>query len=382
MIIREIKKITSPFFLKRSTPELFEKQTHIDYDLALKNAVDWLLIAQSNGKDNGVPATYHLLNKQWGKSYRETTGYIITSLFDYYHRTGKPIYKDQAIKMGYWELSVQEPNGAFGEIHEDGINHLKIFNTGQIIIGLVRLYVETGAEAFKTSMIKAADWLVSNQEVDGTWKNSTTQGPKTYHSRVSWPLLQVFEVTGDERYKAAAIKNLNWVLSCQNQVGWFSDCSLTKSNAPWTHLIAYTIRGILESALILKEEGKKYLDSALLSMDNFTKFSKIKEDKILNATFNEKWLPNSNYSCLTGNAQFAIIYYKLWKITKNDIYLNLANKLVRQLCELQIKSNNKNLNGGITGSYPINGNYCALLIPNWAVKFFADAITLHQEIKA
>jgi hypothetical protein len=32
------------------------------------------------------------------------------------------------------------------------------------------------------------------------------------------------------------------------------------------------------------------------------------------------------------------------------------------------------LYGGLPGAYPVGGPYCAYSIPNWGVKFFADAL--------
>ncbi|MBK7856032.1 MAG: hypothetical protein IPJ79_15145 [Bacteroidetes bacterium] len=36
-------------------------------------------------------------------------------------------------------------------------------------------------------------------------------------------------------------------------------------------------------------------------------------------------------------------------------------------------------NGGVSGSWPLNGRYCAYDIPNWAAKFFMDALMLQQK---
>ena len=43
-------------------------------------------------------------------------------------------------------------------------------------------------------------------------------------------------------------------------------------------------------------------------------------------------------------------------------------------------SNNLGIRGGISGSHPIWGEYMKYSYPNYAVKFFADAIMLQEEV--
>ncbi|MFX0071610.1 MAG: hypothetical protein ACFFAO_11015, partial [Candidatus Hermodarchaeota archaeon] len=57
----------------------------------LKKAIDWLVNAQKMTKDGGVSSSYSLLFG-WGSSYPETSGYIISTLLDYYHMTKEEKY--------------------------------------------------------------------------------------------------------------------------------------------------------------------------------------------------------------------------------------------------------------------------------------------------
>ena len=43
-----------------------------------------------------------------------------------------------------------------------------------------------------------------------------------------------------------------------------------------------------------------------------------------------------------------------------------------------ICSRNKNIRGGIKGAYPIYGWYAPFSFPNWAAKFFIDALMLED----
>ena len=79
---------------------------------------------------------------------------------------------------------------------------------------------------------------------------------------------------------------------------------------PFLHFIAYTIRGFLESGLILEDKSliRIALKSSLMLLDYYIKH------QYLPATFNSNWESIDSYSCLTGNAQLSIIWLKLYHI--------------------------------------------------------------------
>ena len=73
-----------------------------------------------------------------------------------------------------------------------------------------------------------------------------------------------------------------------------------------------------------------------------------------------------------------IIAFILYRITKKSLYLNNGIKLLNYVKIHQIKSNDKKINGGISGSWPIDGRYNSNEIPNWPSKFFIDALLLER----
>ncbi len=72
----------------------------------------WLCRAQDANKDGGVAGRYRL-DTGWTTSYPETTGYIIPTFFDYYHLTKNSEYRDRALRMADWLVSIQMDDGAF-----------------------------------------------------------------------------------------------------------------------------------------------------------------------------------------------------------------------------------------------------------------------------
>jgi len=349
----------------------------------------WLCKAQDVTNCGGVSAFYHFDNG-WSDVYLETTGYIIPTFLNYAELTRNDNYIDRAIRMGDWEIDIQLPTGAVrGGI---GLNDYPIvFNTGQVILGWNSLYKKTGLVRYLNAASKAADWLVSIQDDDGKWSKYVYKNvTHTYHTRVAWSLFELYEQTNNKKYKDAAESNILWVLQQSFDNGWINHMGFTKDEVPLTHTIGYTLRGLLESSIYLtKEVGHRVIDTVIKSCKGILKNYGIDKKNsyvksgYLPARIDKEWKSTSNYSCITGNAQIAIILLKLYKCNiHNDIHFyKNALSLINGIKSIQSLSNNNiGLRGGIPGSFPIWGGYNAFTYLNWATKFFADAIMIRKSI--
>jgi len=353
----------------------------------LRAAMDWFCQAQDITGTGGVSAGYDLRGG-WLSSYPETTGYIIPTFLSYAALVNDPGYIDRAVQMGDWEIEIQLPSGAVrGGV---GINDYPVvFNTGQVMLGWLALYEKTGRQKFLSAAIKAADWLLEIQDDDGKWSQFTYNNiPHAYHSRVAWPLLKLAKISGSEKYRPAAEKNISWILSQVRENSWIESMGFTKEEIPYTHTIAYTLRGLLESSFYLGESIRKQAQDVVYNIAE--KMMHLYERRkpnpyampfYLPGTINEKWKSEDSYSCLTGNAQIAIIWLKLYQLTNDARLLNSALKIVDQVKATQfLQYPNPGIRGGIAGSYPIYGKYMKLTYPNWAAKFFADVVMLQERI--
>ena len=142
--------------LKRRYPA-YDNEKHI------KGAMEWMSYAQKQNNDGGVSAMYSLL-EGWHPSYIETTGYIIPTFLNYGEISKNFIYKKEAIEMADFELRSQLASGAFPG---GGKKDMPIvFNTGQVLFGLCRAYEETKDEKYRKAADKAADWLLSVMDED------------------------------------------------------------------------------------------------------------------------------------------------------------------------------------------------------------------------
>lgn len=345
--------------------------------VSLPLAMTWLCRAQDVTRCGGVAAGYSFRNG-WEAAYPETTGYIIETFYDYAQFSGDASYRKSAREMANWLISIQMPSGAF---HGGPVNSQPspvVFNTGMILFGLIRAYrEEEGDERFLTSAREAGDWLVKSQDEDGSWRRHTYKGRlHVYKTRVAWALLELWQATSESRYAEAARKNLNWALVQQQKDGFFEYMSFM-GETPYLHTIAYTIRGLLESGVILSEE--KYIDEAFKPADRLFRFYEL--NKKLPGQFGKLWHPVGNYTCLTGCAQMSIIWQRLYQILGEERYFNAALKINDFLKQSQIHSPNyAEINGSIMGSKPIWGGYMPHYFPNWAAKFYVDSLLIESHI--
>lgn len=372
-----------------SGPAKEEKSTTIHIDAAMQ----WLCRAQDAiPADDGVSRSYSLIyhpyfqQKGWVASYPETTGYIIPTMFDYARLSGNGEFYDRAVRMAEWECKVQLKNGAVQGGTIDQKPTPAVFNTGQVIFGWIRAYQETQQQKFLDAATRAGSFLVDIQTEDGSWRRNLSDyaGDSRmefycYNTRTAWALLALSELNDpDGHFRNAGIQNIDFSLDQQLKNGWFSSNCLSKPNEPLLHTIAYCIRGIFESGVIL--DNMRYIEQARTAADALLEVQR--HDGSLAGRYDEQWVPTVDWSCLTGNAQTSIIWGKLHRATGEKKYLAAMEKINGYLKKVQIlETSNPDLYGGICGSYPLHGDYGKHEILNWAVKFFADALLLESLLK-
>jgi hypothetical protein len=352
----------------------------------INSAMEWLYQAYTITKP-GVSGFYHL-HYGWGKAYPETTGYIIETFYDYIdfidkngiNQIERAKYLAAPLDMANWLMSIQDTSGGFfgGQYNPEIQGELNVFDTGQIIFGLLKTYRMTNEEKYLLSAIKAGNWLVENQENDGSWVKFTYEkGSRAYHARVSWALCELFSVTNNEKFLTCAKNNLNWVLSNVNENYWVNKTEFFDANLSLTHTLAYTIRGLLESGILLNNDS--YIHNAILIAEKLMQIYEIKKEKLIPGFFDRNWNKRGNFSCLTGCVQISIIWLKIYLYTNDIRFLNSAIKLNSSVKCIQDNTNkNPFYRGGIPGSFPIYGSYMAFSYPNWATKFFVDALLLEE----
>jgi hypothetical protein len=93
------------------------------------------------------------------------------------------------------------------------------------------------------------------------------------------------------------------------------------------------------------------------------------------------WSATVPWSCLTGQAQSASIWLRLFSITGDAEWLEPVPAVLSFIKSTQNRSSERpGVRGGIKGSAPIGGGYGTYQILNWATKFFVDALIRHQRV--
>jgi uncharacterized protein YyaL (SSP411 family) len=342
----------------------------------LEAAARWLLQAQAATPDDGVAHSFDVRRTRWLPSYPETTGYVIPTLYDYARHFNAPRYAQAAHKMARWETAVQlEGGGVRAGTMEAHPAVPTIFNTGQVLFGWARAFRESGDVALLQSLVRAADWLVAAQDEDGAWRAHASPfaqgGIKSYNTRSAFGLIRAFEITQEPRHRAAAERNIAWALSRAEPNGFLPDNCLTPNPCPLTHTLAYSIRGILEVGQACGRED--WLKHALSMARAIARTQR--PDGALPGRLDARWQAAARWSCLTGNSQMAINWFRLSHLTgARELiwHAKRANRFNRNQQELN--SRDPNRFGAIKGSHPIHGEYMPWRYPNWAAKFFMDAL--------
>lgn len=355
----------------------------------LRAAIAWLVRAQDATPDAGFSLGFFPLragvtgrtgdiHSSWLPSYPETTGYIIPTLLNYAQQTGESDLHRRAVQAAEWEIRVQMPSGAVqgGPVCEPATQVPAVFNTGQVIFGWVAAYRVTGSSQFLEGAVRAGDFLLDSMDDSGEYVRNLSSfarpASQVYNVRCSWALYELFRVTGDRRYEAAALRNARRVVAAHQRFnGWFDCNDLVDPRTPLTHTIAYTLQGLLEIGLSAGAEDLLY------AVERGTRplAERVENDGFLAGTWYQDWKPAATWSCLTGSAQLAAIMYRLARFRPEEDWLSPADRLLRFLKRCQrLDTPVSGAQGALGGSQPLLGPYMSGGYPNWATKFLADAL--------
>ncbi|WP_174484068.1 prenyltransferase/squalene oxidase repeat-containing protein [methanotrophic endosymbiont of Bathymodiolus puteoserpentis (Logatchev)] len=369
-------KIWNPHHIKLIASDLIKPNQVIhDHKIHLNAAINWLCKAQdirSDMPDSGGVSAGWSFEDNWLPSYPETSGYIVETFVAAAKLLDQPKLLDRANKILDWELSIQNQDGSFPGHFGEASSKPVIFNTGQIMHGMNCGYQELKRNECLESAIKAGKWLITQQDKDGCWRRSTHNGIiHTYNTRAAWALLQTGLLANDQSLINAATQNIDWALSQQLDNGWFENNAFTTDAEPFTHTIAYAIRGILECGLLLN--NKHYIQAAEKAAKALANAQRT--DGSIAGTYDKVWQSKAYYVCLTGLAQTSIIWSQLDQANNNTAFQAHIDSALNYLKQKQQITNNASINdGAIAGSFPIWGRYSMFEYPNWAAKFFADAL--------
>lgn len=342
-------------------------------DEHLREALAWLYRAQDAGGDRGVSHSYQL-GRGWLPSYPETTGYIIPTLLEIWRRRGDEEARRRALEMADWELGVQLADGAIpGLASGDPV----VFDTGQVLFGWLAAFRATSDERYLAAARRAGQWLLSAMDEDGAWRrHAGANTGLTFNARTAWALAELGTVEPDERCTGGARRFLAWSLAQEERPGWFASNCLTDNERPLLHTIAYTAEGQLEAGLLLGDT--RCVEASMRTARALA--GRVGPRGRMAGRFDREWRPAAGWACLTGMAQIARVWSRLSSLAPDPSQSEAAARVRGFLMATQDRrSRSGGLRGGIRGSFPVNGAYCRYRIPNWAAKFFIDALLAAED---
>jgi hypothetical protein len=345
-----------------------------ELDTVMLSVLEWLQesIRSQNGKGSSA---YYSYRTGWKVSYPETTGYLITTLYDLYRNGYGEKLLDVALAQGEWLLDIQMENGGWQGLQVDAPPKATSFNTGMILDGMSVLATHTKENRYLVALDRAMSWLAENQDSDGCWSEGNFKGVAvTYNALISADMLKGNAHINNKDYASAAISQLEWVKK-QINGNFIEKCDIRENllDTPLMHYVGYTTEGMIRAGKLLDRED--YIEAVLPVLDVLADIAI--ESGIVYGRYDRNWNPAVDWVCLTGAAQIAISLLLVEE--RNDKFREAATILNRYIAStVNTGSSELGIKGGVGGSYPIFGGYQAFQYVNWAGKYFIDACLLEQ----
>ena len=344
---------------------------------ALRAAAAWLGRAQDSTQDGGVAGRFRLVGG-WSSSYPETTGYLIPTFLTIADVFADDAWLARAQRCVDFLLSIQLPSGAFPALEiADNRTEPSAFNSAQIAHGLHAWFRKTQDRRVLDPLARAARWVRDQQDQDGAWRQYVYQRVASAYSAhaACW----MAEIGGDLEIPGlmtCAERNLRWVLQLRDpETGWIDRCGFTSADhaarRSHTHTIAYTLAGVLSMSERLQiDEGVAAVETAAERL-----LERLERSGSLPGVLDWRWRRQADYVCLTGAVQIALIWLRLAVRTHDLRLVNAAFKAIDEVKRAQATGAMPDgMRGGVPGSLPIGGDYIPYAFPNWAAKFFVDAL--------
>jgi malonyl-CoA O-methyltransferase len=270
-------------------------------------------------------------------AYAEVTGYLIPTLLHWGEHELAGVY-------ARWLLSAQRPDGAWADPSGSAPY---TFDTGQILKGL--LAMRGRMPEVEGAVRRGCDWILEQVQPDGRVTTPDTSQwdlpgggrvPEAIHLYALQPLRVAAQIYDEARYDEAVEHALSYYLARPG---------LTQFNT-LSHFHAY----IVEALIDLGHPGPAV--EAMVAVEALQR-----RDGSIPA------YPQVRWTCSTGIAQYAVIWYKLGQREP-------AQRAFSFLRTLQ------NPSGGFFGSYGRGANYFPDREISWAVKYYLDA--LHEQLRS
>jgi len=289
---------------------------------------------------------------------------MIETLLKFDHLFPELHLKKYTENSAEWLLTQQLPSGSFPALLA-GNQTPSFFNSGMIVFGLLEIDNVTPQAAIKDSMGKLATWLHSLN-----WEETIQKAP-AYFTRALWAYQLLACYLEDEYLKAQVKTSMETICERITEEHTLKSWGFDGKDRAFTHTIAYTWRGIFEYGRLTKQP--EYIAHSTKFLTKLTSVYNRKHR--LAGSYDQEWKGDYSYICTTGNAQLSYLAQEVGLYLQHKGFINLGKLLFEDIADLQHCGRiDPELKGAIAGSYPIWGAYMRFKYPNWAVKFYLDAL--------
>lgn len=341
-------------------------------------ALDWLI---RSIEATGHRGSAHHFSPFWGwaPAYPETSGYLIETLLRFEAVFPEKQLREHALRLARWLPEVQLKDGAFpGGKTGRPYPAPSVFNTSQILFGLSAcLPLETRPEVLESSIRRALVWLIEQLEADGAWRKAAYfEGfTPSYYTRAVWAVLVAGKSFQDLETKGFMREALGFYARRFLPNGAVQDWGFRPGEPAFTHTLAYTLEGFWESALVLQD---MQMSEHVLRSAKALYHQVQQQGGRVAGRYDEQWRGDYSFACVTGLAQLSVLYARLAQQAQVPEFEQFADDLLQKAVDAQYLGEIKGAFGALPGSRPFWGPYLRFRYPNWAAKFFLDAMWMRR----
>jgi len=364
-------------------------------------AVNWLLMSgvqvQSENPlhHQGFVCWYDRETETMPYVYSEITGYLTTLMCALYDDRRDERCLTSARGAGDWLVrTAQQMKGGFRCLYpiqstrfDYKFSQIFTFDCGVIINGLVNVFRATGAAPYLAAAVTVGDWIVREvQKPNGAFypvydvdKDEFLESDQewslcsgSYHTKVAIGLINLFDLTGNTKYRDAAVKACDFALSFQQPDGRF--VSFPAEGGTNSHPHAYSAEGLWVVGSVLKRQD--YLDASAKATEWLFKWQS-PEGIIPRHFHNGEALYNERVDILAQSLRLAAIHIGDGRLTL-DLKAKL-DTLVTVILRNQAESDDSRVNGGFYFGRLSDGS----VMPHvnvWVTAFAIQGLSLYASV--
>ncbi|MBU1084221.1 MAG: glycoside hydrolase family 88 protein, partial [Candidatus Omnitrophica bacterium] len=363
-------------------------------------AKNWILnsgIQNTDGKNQGgFNSWFDVGSGGYPYVYSEITGYGITTLL-YLKLFFDGQFLDRARYAADWLIknAVSENGGVRTRDYQQDMyeseaysfesGNIYTFDSGMVLYGMISLYRDCKDNKYLEISKKIASFLMNHmrkedgffyasydpatkEKADSPWKWSTQSG--SYHAKLALGFTDLYEVTGEEVYKDAALSLCGKAMDLQDPSGRF--ITSRADNSTHMHPHAYSAEGLLYTGIHFEEDD--LIDSAERAV-KWSLDSQNPDGGIPKKHNGQDFINLYRADILAQILRLGALLKSLGRL--DETYSSKLEKLRNSLLSFQYKENDRQ-KGGFYYGFTLDGKKKEH-INSWCSMFALQALIMYEE---